>query len=425
MEWSSTLRNVLMGAALLGAFGGAVGCFTLLRRQSLLGDALAHAALPGVCIAFLLFGSKTLPVLFGGALFAGVLGSLLILLIIRGSRVKEDSAIGIVLSVFFGFGVVLLTWIQRRDDGNQSGLDTYLFGQAATLLESDVWVIGAAGSLVMLLVSLFFKEFKILTFDRDFAASMGFPVRFLEILLTCVLVVVVVIGMQTVGVVLMVATLITPAAAARQWTHRLGMMVVVAALIGSSSGAAGAVLSARFGSLPTGPTIVVISSAILVASLFIAPRRGIIWEFWRSHGLRRIIRRENLLKDLYHVGERYANWRRSLSRDEIGSIREGRRRAMPILRSLVADGLVEADGAGWCLSESGLLAAERVVRKHRIWEVYLSRRLDLPSDHLHRDAEAMEHALSDAALLDLEETLGFPTQDPHGQPIPPRREAES
>src|SRR3990172_3018574 len=210
MEWTFTLRNVLVGASLLGVVGGVLGSFALLRRQSLLGDAMAHAALPGVCLAFMLTGSKAPLALLLGALAAGLAGSLFILGVVRWSRVKEDSAIGIVLSVFFGVGIVLLTRIQKLPEGNQSGLDKYLFGQAATLMEEDLLVMAALGGLVLAVVALFFKEFKLLAFDRAFAASLGFPVRALEVLLTCLLVVVVMVGLQTVGVVLMVAGLITP-----------------------------------------------------------------------------------------------------------------------------------------------------------------------------------------------------------------------
>ena len=422
LDWTSTLRNVLLGAGVLGVVCGVLGSFTLLRRQSLLGDALAHAALPGVCVAFLITGAKTTPALFAGALVAGTLGALIVLAVVRGSKVKEDSAIGIVLSVFFGFGIVLLTYIQRLPQGNQSGLDSFLFGQAATLLASDVRLMTWIGIAVLAVVLLFYKEFKILSFDRAYAAALGLPVRRLEVLLTCLLVVVVVLGLQTVGVVLIVATLVTPAAAARQWTDRLGVMALLAAIIGGLSGAVGAVLSAGAPRLPTGPTIVLVASVVLVGSLAFSPRRGLLWAALRDHRLRLQIRRENLLKDMYRLGEESGAPRSARSLDDLCGMRgQARRFVARTLRGLAASGLVESAGGGWSLTADGLLAAERMVRKHRIWELYLTRRLDLPSDHVHRDAEAMEHALSDDAVRDLEKALGFPTVDPHGQPIPPQR----
>jgi manganese/zinc/iron transport system permease protein len=422
MELTFTARNVLIGATLLGALAGTLGSFALLRRQSLLGDALAHAALPGVCIAYLITGTKSPLPLFVGALIAGLLGSLLILATVRWSRIKEDSAIGIVLSVFFGVGIVLLTYIQKLPAGNQSGLDKFLFGQAATLVEDDLKVMAVLGAIVVAFVLIFYKEFKLLSFDREFGSSLGLPMRRMEVLLTLLLVVVVVVGLQTVGVVLIVATLITPAAAARQWTDRLGAMLLLSAGIGAAAGAAGSLVSASMAKLPTGPVIVLVSSSVLIVSLLLAPRRGILWAHLRERQVAERIRRENLLKDLYLLGERKADWETALTWPHLMGVRgqTGRELARNA-RPLVAQGLAEQTGDTLRLTDGGRKEAEQVVRKHRIWEVYLSRRLELPSDHVHRDAEAMEHALTEAAVTELEEALGFPTVDPHGSPIPSRR----
>ena len=421
-ELSFTARNVLMGASLLGVVGGVMGCFALLRRQSLLGDALAHAALPGVCLAYLLTHSKSPGPLFVGALVAGSLGALLILAVVRYSRIKEDSAIGIVLSVFFAAGIVLLTHIQKLPYGNQSGLDKFLFGQAATLMPQDIQAMAILGVLVLLVVATFYKELQLLCFDREFAASLGLPIRRLEIVLTLLLVVVVVVGLQTVGVVLMVATLVTPAAAARQWTERLATMLLLAALVGGGSGAVGALLSANIARLPTGPVIVLCSSVVLVLSLLFAPRRGLLWSWLRHRKMVSRIRGENLLKDLYTWGERRGgDWRRPVpwallmgTRGQSAGQLEG------LARRLALHGLMEFDTTGVQLNGSGLAAAEAMVRKHRLWELYLTRRLELASDHVHRDAEAMEHTLSNEALAEIDKLLGHPSLDPHGQPIPRR-----
>lgn len=424
MELSFTARNVLIGATLLGALGGMLGSFALLRRQSLLGDALAHAALPGVCLAYLVTGAKSPLPLFAGALVAGLLGSLLILATVRWSRIKEDSAIGIVLSVFFGIGIVLLTYIQKLPSGNQSGLDKYLFGQAATLVEDDLKVMAVLGTLVLATVLVFYKELKLLAFDPGFGASLGLPMRGLEVLLTLLLVVVVVVGLQTVGVVLIVATLITPAAAARQWTDRLGTMVLLSSAIGALAGVAGSLASALVPRLPTGPVIVVVSSGVLIVSLLFAPRRGLVQAFVRERQVADRIRRENLLRDLYLQGERAGGWDGFVSWPLLMGVRgQSGRELGRTARALVAAGLAERRDDDLRLTPEGRRQAEGVVRKHRLWEVFLTRRLELPSDHVHRDAEAMEHALSEQAVADLEELLGFPTEDPHGRLIPPRRTA--
>lgn len=421
MELSFTVRNVMLGAALLGLAAGAMGSFTLLRRQSLLGDALAHAALPGICVAFLLTGSKSPLPLFAGALVAGLAGALMILATVRWSRVKEDSAMGIVLSVFFGLGIVLLTYIQKLPTGNQSGLDKFLFGQAATLVEEDVRIMAILSGAVLLLLALFYKELKILAFDREYGASLGLPMRWLEILFTVLLVVVVVVGLQTVGVVLIVATLVTPAAAARQWTDRLGGMILLSAAIGAGSGIFGALISASMPRLPTGPVIVLLVSAVLVVSLFLAPRRGYLWSLIRERRVERRIRRENLLKDLYRVAENRRDWQSFVSLPELMGMRgQSSARLLRSARPLVGAGLVELEADAVRLTPAGRREAESVVRKHRLWELYLTRRLELPSDRVHRDAEAMEHALTEDAVAELETLLGYPEVDPHGRRIPPR-----
>jgi manganese/zinc/iron transport system permease protein len=273
-----TLRNVALGSALLGIVSGVLGTFALLRRQGLLGDALAHAALPGICLAFLLTGSKAQIVLLLGAGIAGWVGTMLLLLIVRRTLLSEDAALGIVLSTFFGVGITLLTFINQRGDANQAGLDKYLFGQAAALVERDVITFAILGGAALLLVLLFYKEFTLLTFDPEFASSLGFGTTRLSILLTSLIVVAVVIGLQTVGVVLMAAMLIGPAAAARQWTNRLAPMIALSALFGATAGVSGALLSFTRQGLPTGPTIVLALTAIVVASLLFAPARGLAWD---------------------------------------------------------------------------------------------------------------------------------------------------
>ncbi|PID38957.1 MAG: zinc transporter [Proteobacteria bacterium] len=276
---TSTFWVVLSGALLLGVVSGVLGSFALLRRQALLGDALSHAALPGVCLAFLLGGQRKDPLtLLLGALIAAALGALFIVAVVRGSRIKGDAALGIVLSVFFGVGVVLLGYIQKLPSGSKSGLDAFLFGQAATLLIDDVYLLLAVSGLALSAVLLFYRYFALLAFDRDYGVALGLPMRAIEAGLTLLLVVVVVVGLQMVGVVLMVASLLIPAAAARQWTHRLPLMLLIAGLFGGVSAAGGVVLSAIVDKLPTGPMIVLLAGAVFLFSLLFAPGRGLLMQ---------------------------------------------------------------------------------------------------------------------------------------------------
>jgi manganese/zinc/iron transport system permease protein len=282
-----TLRSIALGAATLGMVSGILGCFAVLRRQALLGDAMSHAALPGVVLAFMLTGSRSPLILVLGAAIAGWLGALAVLTIVRLSRLKEDSAFGIVLSVFFAFGMVLLTILQRSGQGGQAGLDKYLFGQAAALVTSDVITIAVLGTIVLALLVLFWKEFKLLSFDPDYAASLGYPARALDILLTSLIVMAIVIGLQLVGVVLMSAMLVAPAVAARQWTNRLSTMALLAGGFGALAGVVGAVISASGRGLSTGPVIVVCISLVVLVSLLIAPGRGLLWEWLHQRANRR------------------------------------------------------------------------------------------------------------------------------------------
>jgi manganese/zinc/iron transport system permease protein len=362
-----------------------------------------------------------------GALGSGLLGSLFILGIVRGTRLKEDAAIGTVLSVFFGGGIVLLTAIQHRPNAAQAGLDKFLFGYAASLVPGDLKVLGLLTLGVLGVLVLFYKEFKLLAFDREFGAALGFPMRTLEVLLTSLVVVAVVIGLQTVGVVLMAAMLITPAVAARQWTHSLGLMVTLAALIGAGCGVAGAVVSSLGRNLPTGPVIVLAVTGVLILSLAVAPRRGLAWSWLRLVRHRRKVRRENLLADLYRLGEGAGDWTRAHPAAALTEVR--RLPAGQIARTaaqLQSCGWLEpgqladrADRApAWRLTGAGLEEARRVVRNHRLWELFLARRLELAADHIHRDAEDMEHTLPPAIVAELEQLLGQPALDPHGEPIP-------
>lgn len=422
MSWSLTLQTVALGALLLGATGGAVGCFALLRRQSLLGDALAHAALPGICLAFLVSGGHRGPLtLLTGALAAGLCGAFVVSLITGSSRIKQDAAIGIVLSVFFGVGVVLLTHIQRLPLGQQSGLDKYLFGQAAAMLPRDVALIAVLAVISAIVLTLAYKELRLLAFDRAFGAAIGYPMRRIELLLTVLVVAVIVVGLQMVGVVLVIATLITPAAAARQWTHRLGVMILLAAAIGGTSGAVGAVASATVPRLPTGPSIVLVLSAVLIGSMLLAPRRGLLWAVVQRRAASLRIQRENLLKELYRAAEPDGAWSVPTELYEFAA-RAGlpSARARALARRLSRSGHLDFDGAHVALTDAGRRVAANVMRRHRLWESYLARRLELGDALTHENAEVVEHALTDDTADTIASLLEHPQRDPQGKPIPAR-----
>ncbi|HYF80401.1 MAG TPA: metal ABC transporter permease [Symbiobacteriaceae bacterium] len=369
-------RWVLTGASLLGLSSGVLGSFALLRRRSLMGDALAHAALPGVCIAYLLTGTKHLGLFLVGAALAGLLGTMAISAITRYSKIKEDSALGLVLTVFFGIGIMLLTVIQRQPGGNQSGLDKFLFGQAAALVGSDVQMMTAIAAGLCLAVFLLFKEFKLLAFDPGFGAGLGLPMGVLDLLLNLAILLAVVIGLQSVGVVLMAAMLITPAIAARYWTDRLGMMTVLAGLFGAASGALGTLLSQLGPRMPTGPLIVLAATLVFLVSLFFAPRRGLVARLIRFLRLKQQVARESALRAVYELAEGAGDPGAVISLEELRR-RRGIAGAGALAALARAGALAPAapgpDGApaGWRLTPSGLAEAHQLVREQRLWEVFL------------------------------------------------------
>jgi manganese/zinc/iron transport system permease protein len=354
LDWFTdyTLRTVIMGSAILGATSGALGSFAVLRRQALLGDAVAHSTLPGIVLAFVLTGSKAPLILLIGAALTGWLATLMILLILRQTRIREDAALGISLSIFFGFGIVLLSWIQKLPVANKAGLDRFLFGQAAALMVADVIMMSVFAILILVAVIVFWKEFKLLSFNPEFGATLGLPMRRLDITLTGLIVISIVLGLQMVGVVLMSAMLLAPAAAARQWTDRLAVMVVLSAVFGALAGATGTVISASVDHLPTGPTIIVVVSVFVMVSLLFAPARGLVWEWRRRYSQRRSFASETVLVNLYQLAGQHGT---SQHPHDIRAIEVMMgERASKSLKKLQNQGWVKPSGdTMWMLTESG------------------------------------------------------------------------
>lgn len=415
------IRFVVIGSILLTASSAIVGSFTFLNKRSLVGDAIAHAVLPGVCLGFLLSGTKNPFFLIGGAFATGWLSLVGVDYITRHTRIKEDTAIGLVLSVFFGLGVVLLTIIQKSGNAAQSGLDHFLFGKAASLVGNDLYTFAAVAVVLLLAVFLLFKEFALLAFDKDFARAIGLPVKRIELVLTSLIVLAVVIGIQAVGVVLMAAILITPAAAARFWTDKIGIMFFLASIFGAVSGLAGAYISYVAPAMPTGPWIVIVISTIAFISFFLAPRRGVLSRLVKQTRIRKTINDENVLKALYQLGEESRNFYLQRSVDEIMRRRKFQREGLvAVLRRLRNQGYLEQTGNLWGLTEVGKIRGQRVVKIHRLWELYLTTQLHIAPDHVHDDADTIEHLLTPELEAQLEELLDYPKTDPHKSEIPYR-----
>lgn len=415
-----SVRYGLGGGLLLGLTCGLLGGFLVLRRLSLMGDTLGHAVLPGVMGAYLLTGVKSVgPLLFGAAI-TGFLGAATVWLLTRYSRLKEDTAMGLVLSSFFGFGIVLLTMIQKQGSGNQSGLDKFLFGQAAALGPGDLQVMALAAALTLLLVGLLFKELVVTSFDPGFATSIGIRADAMHVLLMVLVTFAIVSSIHAVGVVLVAAMLILPAATAHLLADRMVPYLLLSAVLGMVSGAAGAFFSFLGASLPTGPCMVLSGGVLFALAWTFGPTHGRLSQILRHRRRAARVQRENTLKSIYAVMET-RGLEPLVALGEVAARRgetvpEVRRRLGPLVRR----GLAQVDGDTVRLTPPGLERAAKVVRNHRLWELYLTHEADIAADHVHRDAEEIEHVLGPELVAELEARLGAVEVDPHGRPIPRR-----
>lgn len=414
-----TVRLVTLGTVLLSVSAAVVGAYAYLRKRALVGDALAHSLLPGIAIAFLWWGAKDPFVLLGGAMISGWMALAAIDGIQNQTKLSSDTAIALVLSVFFGLGILLLTFIQHRGGSDQAGLDQFLFGQAASMSQRDLYAYGVVALLLLLLILTFFKELKIFCFDPDHAQTIGMPVRSLRYLLNSMTVLAIAIGVQSVGVVLMAALLITPAATARFWTYRLSYLLLLAAALGAISGFMGSFASYTAPAMPTGPWIVMVLSFLALVSIFFAPRRGIFHRLWQRRRNQQKIVSENLLKTFYHRLEEESHLASGLTKEQWLQQRyfPPQEWQMGIRRLLRKHWVLRLKGH-YQLSREGRREASRVVRLHRLWEMYLSTHLALDEDHLHPGAETMEHIITPEVERQLLHELDYPEVDPHSSPIP-------
>lgn len=276
---SSNYQWVLVSALLLGIASGLIGSLVYWKKQSLISDALSHAALPGVVTAFLLFQVKDFFILIIGASLSALLGAYLIMLIKSTTRISSDTAMGLILAVFFGGGIVLLPIVNRTSSGNQAGLDSFIYGQAASMIGQDVFITSILATVVILIIMIGFKEWKLYLFDPNFAKGLGLSIKSMNTMYLLILVLTIVIGIQAVGVILMSALLIIPPVSARYWTHSFRTMLYLSGVFGGISGALGTTISALGVNFPTGPFIVLTSGSIFFISLLFGTKKGLIIEY--------------------------------------------------------------------------------------------------------------------------------------------------
>ncbi|HEX8547048.1 MAG TPA: iron chelate uptake ABC transporter family permease subunit [Cytophagaceae bacterium] len=415
------VRNVLFGSLLLTLSSSIVGCFALLKKRALVGDAVAHAVLPGVCLAFIISENKNPIIILIGAFAAGWLAILFMDFTTRHSKIKNDAAIGIALSFFFSIGILLLTHIQQSGNASQSGLDSFLFGKSASLVEIDLYVFAGTGIIIIGVILALYKELSLVAFDPAFADTIGIKVKWIEMIFTIITVLAVVVGIQAVGVVLMAAMLITPAAAARFWTHKLHVMIYLSIALSSVAVITGCFISYVAPSMPTGPWIVMTVSLIAIFSFIFSPGRGIAAQWLQQRRNKGNILIENILKMMFQISEKEKDFTASRTFDQLlekrnishGALRKG-------LRRLQSQGYIKHQNNQWALTIEGKNRGKRITRLPRLWELYLTQYLQIAPDHVHDDAETIEHILTPELELKIEQALNFPDLDPHDSEIPKR-----
>lgn len=402
---------VVLGMFMINSSSALIGTFAFLRKRALIGDAIAHALLPGLCLGFLVAGEKNILYLIGGAFLTGWLATYAIDFIVNRSKVKQDAAIGIVLTSFFSLGIVLLTFIQKQPSAEHSGLDSFLFGQAAAINQSELYAFAIILIIIVLSIVLFYRSFVITAFNPDFAKSIGLPVKFIEFVLTALTVLAIAAGIQALGVILMSALIIFPAAAARLWSHKLHLLLLLAVVFSVLSGLGGAYISYAQVAMPTGPWVVVFLACFMAFSIVFSPHKGLFRRYKRARENRLKIQRENVLKAFYEWHEKNKGVQAlngSLRIVDFMGIRSfDTHDLMKGLNRLIHSDHVIQNGEEYYLSALGIKESRRIAKLHRLWEQYLLKRTSIDEFHVHAGAEAIEHIITPEIALELEKELGI------------------
>lgn len=438
----SVLRAPTIASMLMCLTSALMGVVVFLRKQSLVGESLSHASYPGVILGLMAAAalnpegaeSWELSILIlCGAFSTALLGLWTIHWMQHSLKVSTDASLCFVLSSFFGVGLALASRLQFTHTAFYKQVSVYLFGQAATMTDIHIVIYAALALFCMGFISLFFKEIQVMTLDRMYAMSLGIPVKKIEAATFVLVVLAVVIGIRSVGVVLMSGMLIAPAATARQFTPRLSRVFILAAVFGLLSGFLGNYFSFMFGdilkknaphlrlALPTGPMIITVATIFCFFSLCFAPERGWLVRLWRMFSFRYHCISENLLKILWRKGAHHPmTWKEIRDAEDISPLL-----TYAACAQLLRQGWIGKNEKGYHLTTDGTHRAARIVRLHRLWEVYLANYLGVGVERVHRSAEEMEHIITAPLEEELTKLLNDPTQDPHHQPIPKMQETLS
>jgi manganese/zinc/iron transport system permease protein len=381
----------------LTANSAIVGCFAQIQKKTLVGDAVSHAVLPGICLVFIIFNTKNFAYLLLGALGTGWLSIIALDSIYKHSKLKQDPAISIVLSIFFSAGIFLLSIIQHTGKANQAGLQRFIFGNAASLMTNELITATTIATIVITTIILLFRPLKIFCFDPMFAKTIGINTKLLNVTLQILLVLSIIISIQSVGIVLMTAMLIIPPAAANTWSNKLYKVLIISGIIGLVSGLVGTTISYQIKNMPTGPWIVLIMFLIAIISFLFAPEKGLIKRTYTFYKRNKQRTYENILKLLYELGESNNNFYMPHHISSIISQRPSlsHKQLTSGLNQLNKDQLVEKIHTNqWQLTPKGKQKGKYILNLHHLWEEYLENNLKIDTTITHQDAEAMEHIIT-------------------------------
>lgn len=405
--------RALATSIMVGMMCGMLGCFIVLRNMALIGDALSHAVLPGVVVAFVIFGNTVLGI-FTGAVIAGLIAAISITWLQQNTRTKNDSAIGIVFTAMFAIGVMGISRISRSESGvHVPDLKDFLFGDVLSVSTEDAYLTFGILIYVVLSIVIFYRYFFASTFQPVIAETMGISNKVMHYYLMLLLSVAVVASLTTVGVILVVAMLITPAATALLLTDRLHWAVFISGLVGILSTVTGFLLAVIFDTTP-GPAMTVTATLLYLLAALFSPKKGLVFRFFRKRKLQRKIELEDTLKQALKLNNRGVLSFPTL----LGKLGFKRSRLRSHLLALQSEGFVKFDKNNLELTSIGQKEATKLVRAHRLWETYLVQEMGLTEEQIHEDAEKFEHLLTDELLDEVDQKLGFPKTDPHGSPIP-------
>ncbi len=411
-----SILYVVLGITLLGISSAYVGTYSFLDKKALLGDAISHAILPGICLGFILAGEKNPIFIISGAFISGAIATFLTSWLKQRTKLSEDAIIASILSIFFGFGIVLLTVIQKSGNPEMAGLNHFIFGNAIAIVEEDLWIYGGLAVLIILTLGIFQKEFSLMVFNADYGKAMGYPMDLIRLVFNVLMILSVVIGIQAIGVVLMAALLITPGAAARFWTDNLSKMLFLSGLFAVISGISGTYISFVLPQMPTGPWVVVCLSLIAFLSFLFAPKKGTMSRYFSRNNYLKKTHNEHLLKALYKAKEFNQP---SLTIEKIYELYPYHIKEIKAsIDYLFKNGFIVKNQEVIRLTNHGVKEARRVVRLHRLWETYLTEYMNIAPDHVHDSAEKLEHIITPELEAQLEKRLNFPELDPHQENIP-------